>query len=211
MTRAGNGKHPGGRPLKIHTIVDRDADGRPINAGDKIIALTRSVWCPWEDAAASVGVSSRQIRDWRRLGAQARIKLLEGSEQLTDNERTLADFVARLEQAEAEVHAAHLGVITNASKGGLTETKVVETVVDGKVKSKVTTTTTKPPAWTASAWMLERHRPDVYRTRHELTGANGAPLTSQSERAEAIGGWLEGYLAGADQAKIDATKDSVTE
>lgn len=208
MTRSkGTGRT--GRPLKLHTVVDRAADGTPITAGDKIIGLIGSVWCPWEDAAATVGVDARTIREWRRMGATARAKIAthdlarNTDKPISANEYALADFVNRLEQAEAKVHAAHLGVITNASKGGLTETRVVETVVDGKVVSKVTTTITKPPVWQASAWMLQSRRSDLYRRRFEFTGPNGEALGSRAERAETIGGWLEGYLEGkADQEKI---------
>lgn len=213
MTRSkGTGRT--GRPLKLHTVIDRDAAGAPITAGDKVIALVGSVWCPWEDAAATVGVDARTIREWRRTGATARARIAtwnpvrDAAKPITGNEYALADFVNRLEQAEAKVHAAHLGVITNASKGGLTEVRVVETVVDGKVVSKVTTTITKPPVWQASAWMLQSRRSDLYRRRFEFTGPNGEALGSRAERAETIGGWLEGYLEGqADQEKV-GTKES---
>lgn len=196
-----------GRPLKIHTIVDHDEHGRPMTAGDKIIALTRAVWCPWEDAAATVGVDARTLRDWRRLGATARARIANhnpedpNAEPITPNDRALADFVIRLERAEAEAHAAHLSVVHAASRGGMTETRTVTKIVKGVEVEKVVTTVVKPPIWQASAWMLERRRPDKYRTRHELTGKDGAPL-STAERADAIGGWLEGYLEGqADQVK----------
>lgn len=212
MTRSkGTGRT--GRPLKLHTVVDRTPEGAPITAGDKVIALVGSVWCPWEDAASTVGVDARTIREWRRMGATARARIAtsgpDPDKPITANEYALADFVSRLEQAEAKVHAAHLGVITNASKGGLTETRVVETVVDGKVTSKVTTTITKPPVWQASAWMLQSRRSDLYRRRFEFTGPNGEALGSRAERAETIGGWLEGYLEGqADQAKTAAVEHS---
>lgn len=212
MTRTGTKTKTTGRPLKLNTVIDRTPEGAPITAGEKVIAMVRSVWIPWEDAAASTGVATRTIRDWRRLGATARERIANwqpGHDPVTANERQLADFVSELEAAEAAVHAAHLGVITNASKGGLVETKVVETAVDGKVTQRVTTTTTKPPVWQASAWMLRSRRPDEYRRRFEFTGANGEPLASAAERADKIGGWLEGYLVGhADRAKADAGEDS---
>lgn len=209
MTRQNTKTPRTGRPLKLHSIIERDEHGRPITAGEKVIAMVRSVWVPWEDAAASTGVSARTIRDWRRLGATARERIANHNPAdphatpISQNERDLAQFVTDLEQAEATVHAAHLGVITNASKGGLVETRTVETAVAGKVTTKVTTTIVKPPVWQASAWMLQSRRPDQYRRRFEFTGANGAPLLPE-ERADRLGQMMEAYLTGADDAKTPA-------
>ena len=80
------------------------------------------------------------------------------------------ELQARIDTAESGYKATHLGIIANAATQPSKVTKVhIREMPDG-TKLKDITEETRPPLWTASAWLLERGYPAEFGRRIEHAG-----------------------------------------
>jgi hypothetical protein len=182
-----------GRPIELNKVVRED--GR--TAADMTV----------EDAVATANITKPTYYLWKRTGAQAQAKAAAGT-RLTKKERDTAEFLDRLEKAQAEFELTCLSVIHRAGEGGFKQTKTTTRTLrraNGSVTTEVTTVeSTTAPQWTAKAWLLERRRPDTYRRRMELSGPDGRDLIPREERASSIADALEEHLrAEAESAKVE--------
>lgn len=162
------------------------------------------------DACTSAGIDKATYLNWKKAGAQAAAKIARG-EKVTKAERDYAEFLTNCETAQVEFEEICLGVIHQAGDGGrkITETRTV-TRRDKRgeqVVERVETTKTLLPQWQAKAWLLERRRPEKYRRRVEVTGADGKDLIPPKERADSLADSLEEMLraqGAADEAEARA-------
>lgn len=162
------------------------------------------------DACTAAGIDKVTYLNWKKAGAQAHAKAARG-ERLSRAERDYADFLTACESAMVEFEEICLGVIHQAGDGGrkIKETRTV-TRRDRRgqqVTEIVETEKTLLPQWQAKAWLLERRRPEKYRRRVEVTGADGKDLIPPKERADSLADSLEEMLkaqAAADEAETRA-------
>ena len=93
-----------------------------------------------------------------------------------------SDFSDELKRAEADFRAHHLKKIQDTANESSVETrKTTRTAGDGddqKVTFQEVVEITRPPTWTASAWLLEWKYPEQYSLKHLFVTArvtNTAP------------------------------------
>lgn len=194
------------RPSKIDHVVRTDSQGRPVTAGDEIIAGIR-LGLPHGHAAARAGISHQTLIRWRQHGAAARAQqLAPGSKRLTAPQRQYLTFCEGLEKAEAEAETSRLAIIERAASVGFTttDTFVTERLDDQgvlQVYEQRTVTKQHAPQWTAAAWWLERRIPERYARRVELSGPGGGAIPLE-ERAESLADSMEAYLVGLGDAGV---------
>lgn len=197
MTRAtGN---PMGRPSKINQVVRHRSDGTPVTASEHLIERIQ-LGLPQHIACDGAGLDKQTLHNWRLAGARARALAAAGGKP-TKAQRDLANFLDRLERAEAEAEANRLAIIQRAAQGGAVVTKTVEKRnAAGDLIERTVTTETLRPEWTAAAWWLERRHHARYARRFEVTGADGAPLVPPEEQARGIADSARRYLAELEVA-----------
>jgi len=189
-----------GRPTKLDQVVRHRENGSPITAGEQVIERIQ-LGLDLQSAADSAGISRVTLHNWRLTGARHRASEANGK-RLTPAQRKFADFLDRLERAEAEAEANRLAIIHRAATGGATVTKRTEKRAgDGTLVEQTVVTETLRPEWTAAAWWLERRKPHKYARRVEVTGAEGQPLVPQDEQARHLADSLRDFLAGAAAAQ----------
>lgn len=156
----------------------------------QIINLVARTGLSNDEAACACGITKMTFQNWQRWGRleaeriqtetqKAVNKLIEQGKINPNDIDELDSFVSdyikilkpskfftfftKLESAKAKVLAEQLENIKRAGKGGkyLTE-KIVHKDKDGKVKRTETKSRYSVPQWGASAWILERLRPDIY-------------------------------------------------
>ena len=116
----------------------------------------------WNEAADACGVGRSSLRRWRARG-----RVEPGT--------IYARLCDRLVEAEARFEKTHLERIVAAATVPTVTTIVTEKRdKDGNPYTE-TRTTTAPPQWLPSAWLLERTRPDRYALLKRVeTGPPGA-------------------------------------
>ena len=150
--------------------TDSDSNGRenqPRRAGrpskltpelEKTILLAIAEGgCTYVDACLIAGIGQSTFHKWKLQGQAARSGLFR-------------EFVDKLKRAEADFRAHHLKKIQDAANESSVETrKTTRTAGDGddqKVTFQEVVEITRPPTWTASAWLLERKYPEQYSLKH---------------------------------------------
>lgn len=150
-----------------------------------------------DTSCAYAGISTSTFSNWRRRG-EAEERRLKKARTRTDpkpSEQPYLAFLAAIKKAEIQAEFRNVALINQAAKGGeevKSKTTTTRTPVkengrvlrdeDGNIvyTERTTTESTKAaPQWQASAWWLERTRPDKFgRQRLELTGKDGGPMES---------------------------------
>ena len=149
--------------------TDSDSNGRenqPRRAGrpskltpelEKTILLAIAEGgCTYVDACLIAGIGQSTFHKWKSQGQAARSGLFR-------------EFVDKLKKAEAEFRAHHLKKIQDAANESSVETrKTTRTAGDGDDQKtfQEVVEITRPPTWTASAWLLERKYPEQYSLKH---------------------------------------------
>jgi hypothetical protein len=113
-------------------------------------------------ACAAAGIPRTTFHDWIKAGEELVLALQDGlilEEELTERERVLVGLRAGLYQAYAQAETWHVQNIRNHAEGD----------------------------WKASAWWLERARPESFgkQSRVEHTGRGGGPIQVQPVPMEA--------------------------
>ena len=113
-------------------------------------------------AAAALGVTAGTITSWGRQAQEVRLSLQEGlleECEMTQRQRLLLKLEEEMLKAEARAEVWHLSNIRSAAEGD----------------------------WKASAWWLERARPQAFgkQSRVEHTGSGGGPIKIQPVPIEA--------------------------
>ena len=113
--------------------------------------------CTYVDACLIAGIGQSTFHKWKLQGQAARSGLFR-------------EFVDKLKRAEADFRAHHLKKIQDAANESSVETrKTTRTAGDGddqKMTFQEVVEITRPPTWTASAWLLERKYPEQYSLKH---------------------------------------------
>lgn len=126
------------------------------------LAAAVSAGMRWKQAAEACGVPERTLRHWRARGR---------AEPGTIYGRLNETLVA----AEARFEWTHLERIAAAALKPAVTTIVTEKRDKDGDPVKETRTTTAPPQWTPSAWLLERTRPERYSLTNRIeTGPPGS-------------------------------------
>ena len=103
------------------------------------------------------GISTSTFQLWKQ----------KGQEQARGQ---YSDFSDELKSAEADFRAHHLKKIQDTANASSVETrKTTRTAGNGddqKVTFQEVVEITRPPTWTASAWLLERKYPEQYSLKH---------------------------------------------
>ena len=150
--------------------TDSDSNGRenqPRRAGrpskltpelkEEILTAIGKGGCTYADACLKAGISTSTFQLWKQ----------KGQEQARGQ---YSDFSDHLKKAEADYRAYYLKTIQDAAKESSVETrKTTRTAGDGddqKVTFQEVVEITRPPRWTAAAWLLERKYPEQYSLKH---------------------------------------------
>ena len=125
--------------------------------------------CTYADACLKAGISKSTFQLWKKKGQEQK-------------KGQFSDFSDELEEAEADFRAHHLKKIQESS---VETRKTVRTIGDGDDQKtfQEVVEITRPPTWTASAWLLERKYSEQYSRKHlevnaRVTNTEPPPLCS---------------------------------
>jgi hypothetical protein len=162
-------------------------------------------------AAAAVGVSDRTIYDWIAQGEDA-TAAAERGEQLPARALVFARFAQGIARARARAEVSAVGVVEQVMAGGhlVEETPIV--TPDGKLARDdageiLYRRKYAPPngelalKYLASAFPL-RWRPNVQRL--EVTGADGAPVRVETDRADDLAARLTAHVQRREQEALES-------
>ncbi len=128
------------------------------------------------EAAKLVGISQSTIQNWTRRG--------------NAGEKNYVLITQALREAEAEAEKELLEAIRQAGTVRLEyEESIEERVVDehgNESRKTIVKTKTKFPQFQAAAWILERTRPEVYRSDREIEGVDMVDIAQEIEAMKQI-------------------------
>jgi hypothetical protein len=200
--------NPQGRPAGLDDPCRLDHEGNPQTVSARLLELV-AIGLDLTDAAVSVGINRNTVRNWRRQGAAALAREVEGHD-LTPAEWRYAEFLRDLESAEVQAEEVRVANIRRVGEGGWIVTEVTEEwklwqpegseepALRVLVGRKITTKTA-PPNWQADMTWLERRMPHKYRRRTEVTGADGAPLIPADDEARQLAAELRAFQQGLEE------------
>lgn len=163
MSQGARKRKTGGR----HSLIDTPADEQGRTYGDRVILGIRA-GAYQREAANAIGISERVVQRWIARG-QEWIEAEEEGETIPEREQRYVRFCREYERAKAEARQSMLTVVRRAAMGSPARLDQHGNVIEKE----------REPQWTAAAWYLERTMPEHYgrKERHELTGAEGQPLS----------------------------------
>lgn len=130
----------------------REAEIETKTVGEHICWLIETSGCGMETAASIVGIAESTAWSWQARGLEWVGKAAEAEEpiEIPEGEVPYVEFAEGLKKARGEAEIFHLKNIKAHALGN----------------------------WQASAWWLERVKPERYarRSRHEVTGEGGGPV-----------------------------------
>jgi transposase len=129
----------------------------------------------YSDACAIAGVGYSTFKEWKAKGEAAR-------------SGKFADFAADIKKANAVATTKHVQNINRAALDGETITEI-RIVVDEDGNEKERTTTEKKVAkqWQASAWLLERRKPNEWGRNRVVETEDNQPLPWCDDEPDPMG------------------------
>lgn len=119
-------------------------------------------------AAEMVGISVQTMSDWRRRGQEGGVK-----------NKIYVDFVRDLNEALEKFEATHLARIAGGPNGEVVIRKKHIVRERGQVVREEVWEETRPQAWTASAWLLQKIYPERYSDKHMVQ--HSGTVTSEAK------------------------------
>jgi transposase len=118
----------------------------------------------YEDACAIAGIASSTFRKWRAKGEEARSGKFHA-------------FVMDIKKANAVATTKHVQNINRAALDGETIIEIrIEVDENGNEKERTTTEKKVAKTWQASAWLLERRRPNEWGRNRVVETEDNQPL-----------------------------------
>jgi hypothetical protein len=130
----------------------------------------------YKDACAIAGIDETTFYNWKAKGEKAK-------------SGKFAEFFQDIKKANATATAKHVQNINRAALDGETiiETRVVVDE-DGNEIDKSTTKKKIAKQWQASAWMLERRRPQDWGRNRVVETEDNQPLPWSDDEPDPLGG-----------------------
>lgn len=165
-----------------------------------------------EQAAAACGIDKPTLYAWLKRGARARRKSLNGKGAVPATDRQYVEFSNAVATGQVKPLTRAEATIAQLMAGGRTvRHETVKTNAAGEVLERTVRTETLAPDAASIRWWLERRWSKLYGHLGslEITGADGAPLIPEADRARDLAEALADFQAGREaQAAEDARKQA---